>query len=198
MILTDLQAVAATVLRRAQRQGFIVPREVREELSGAGLSEDLWKEVVGLARPTLTYRKGRYYYASPVSARVEQEKEQQRVIQRAVRQLIRQHRAAAARIERRQHDRIDFIQPVRVSTEDRREMTLLSRDISTTGLRLIGTRSLLGQKVRVMIPRGQDAAPRCFLVRIVWTCAVGDTLFENGGTFLEVVAYEPEPLKVVV
>jgi hypothetical protein len=36
MILTDLQAIVAAVLRRAQRQGFVVPREVRQELAGAG------------------------------------------------------------------------------------------------------------------------------------------------------------------
>ena len=37
---------------------------------------------------------------------------------------------------------------------------------------------LLGQKVRVLIPRGEHAAPRCFLVRIVWTCAVGDDIVD--------------------
>jgi hypothetical protein len=195
MIMTDLQTIANAVVRRAQRQGFVVPREVRQELAGAELPEDLWKEVIALAQPVLNQRQGRYYYVSPVSARVEQEKHQQRVIQRAVRQLIRQHQADASRVERRQHDRIDFIQPVKVYTEDHRELTLISRDISTTGLRLIGTRSLLGQKVRVLIPRGEGAEPRCFLLRIVWTCAIGDEMFENGGTFLEVVA--GEPLKVV-
>ena len=196
MIMTDLQAIVTAVSRRAQRQGFVVPREVRQELAGAGLAEDLWKDVVALAQPALNYRQGRYYYTSPLSPRVEQEKHQQRVIQRAVRQLIRQHQAEADQVERRQNDRTDFIQPVKVHTEDHRELTLLSRDISTTGLRLIGTRSLLGQKVRVLIPRGEETTPRCFLVRIVWTCAIGDEMFENGGTFLEVVA--GDPLKVVV
>jgi hypothetical protein len=197
MIMTDLQGVATAVVRRAQRQGFVVPREVRQELAAAGLPEEFWKDVLALAHPALNHRQGRYYYASAVSARVEQEQQQQRVIQRAVRQLIRQDPAEAGAVERRRNDRIDFIQPVKVHTEDHRELTLLSRDISTTGLRLIGTRSLLGQKVRVQIPRGEDAPPRCFLVRIVWTCAIGDDMFENGGTFLEVLASEPEPLKVV-
>jgi hypothetical protein len=198
MIMTDLQSIANAVVRRAQRQGFVIPREVRQELARAGLPEESWNEVVALVRPVLNHRQSRYYYTPPVSARVEQEKHQQRIIQRAVRQLIRQHQADGARVERRRNDRIDFIQPVKVRTEDHRELTLLSRDISTTGLRLIGTRSLLGQKVRVLIPRGKDAAPRCFLVRILWTCAVGDEMFENGGTLLEVVASEPKPLKVVV
>jgi hypothetical protein len=196
-IMTDIKEIADAVTRRAQRQGFVIPREIREELTGAGLAPDLWKDVLALAQPSLNYRQGRYYFISGISARMEQEQEQQRVIQRAVRQLIRQYKAEAAQIERRQHGRVDFILPVKVQTDDHRELTLLSRDISKTGIRLIGTRSLLGQKVRVLIPRGDGAPPRCFVVRIVWTCAIGDEMFENGGNFLEVIAPQPEPLRVV-
>ena len=197
MIMTNLQGVANAVVRRAQRQGFVVPREVREELTAAGLSADLWKEAVALTRPVLSYRQGRYYYVSALSARLEMEQRQQRIIQRAVRQLISQYKAAAAQGERRQQGRSDFVQPVKVVTEDRRELTVLSRDISATGIRLISGRSLLGQKLRVLVPRPEGAEPRCFLVRILWTCAIGDDLFENGGSFLEVLAYEPKPLTVV-
>src|SRR5262245_22114158 len=50
MILTNLQGVAELVVRRAQRQGFIVPREVREELNRAGVPSELWKDVVALGR----------------------------------------------------------------------------------------------------------------------------------------------------
>jgi hypothetical protein len=64
-------------------------------------------------------------------------------------------------------------------------LTLLSRDLSTTGIRLVGTKRLLGQKVRVLIPNG-EGAPLDFLVRILWTCPVGDDLVENGGTFISV------------
>ena len=33
-----------------------------------------------------------------------------------------------------------------------------------------------------------DAAPPCrIIVRVLWTCAVGDELFENGGSFVELV-----------
>jgi hypothetical protein len=186
--MTDLKGIADAVIRRAQRQGFVVPREMREELARAGLPEGLWKDVLALAQPLLAYRQGRYYYVSAVSSRMEHEQHQQRVIQRAVRQLIRQYKAEAAQIERRQHGRVDFILPVKVLTEDHRELTLLSRDISNTGIRLIGTRGLLGQKVRVLVARGEGVPPRCFLVRIVWTCAIGDEMFENGGNFLEVIA----------
>jgi hypothetical protein len=182
---TDLQGIAQTVTRRAQRQGFILPREVREELEQAGLDSAVWKDVVALARPALRYRQGRYYYVTAISARVREEQRLQQAIHRTVRQLIRQHKRSAAQDERRQQDRIDFIQPLKVRTDDQREMTLLSRDLSTTGIRLIGTRSLLGQKVRVLVPRGEGVEPWCFLVRILWTCAVGDDLYENGGSFLE-------------
>lgn len=185
MISTNLQGVAELVIRRAQRQGFILPREIRTVLQEAGVSESLWKDVVAVARPALSYRKGRYYYSAPVSDRVRQEQFQQRGLQKAVRQLIRQHRNSAAQIERREQDRIDFIQPVKVRTEDQREYTLLSRDLSATGIRLIGTRRFLGQKIRVSIPSADGGAAWDFVVRILWTCAVGEDLVENGGTFID-------------
>ncbi len=190
MMTVNLQSVTNAVLRRAQRQGYVLPREVREELTKADQPETLWKDVVALGRASLTYRGGRYYYAPPVSDRVRRAQTQQRDIQKVVRQLIRQHRAAAGQLERRETDRCDFIQPVKVSTEDQREFTLLSRDISPTGIRLIGTRRLLGQKIRVHIPRTDSETPSSFLVRVLWTCAISDDLFENGGTFIELGAGE--------
>ena len=102
-----------------------------------------------------------------------------------MRRLIRQHKAAA-RIERRVEDRLDFIQSVKVRTEDGREHTLLSRDLSSTGIRLVGTVRLLGQKVRVSFAADAGSEPSHFTVRILWTCAIGDDLFENGGSFLNV------------
>jgi hypothetical protein len=181
----NLQGVADLVVRRAQQQGYVVAREVREELTRANISELLWKDVLALARASLNYRRGRYYYTAPVSERVRAEQSHQRDIQSAVQQIVQQHQAAASRPERREQDRIDFIQPVKVITEDNRELTLLSRDLSATGIRLIGTRRLLGQKVRIIIPAG-NGPPHDFLVRILWTCPVGDDLVENGGAFLSV------------
>jgi PilZ domain-containing protein len=186
----DLSNVAAAVVSRAREHGFVLPREVREQLTAAGLSEGLWKDVIESARPPLHLRGGRYYYAASVSDRARQQQDQQQAVRRAVRKLIRAHRASAAAIERRGQDRIDFIQPVTVRTEDGHEFTLLSRDLSPTGIRLIGTRRLLGQKVRVLVPRPGGEAAWSFLVRILWTCAVGEDLFENGGAFMEVD--EPE------
>jgi hypothetical protein len=195
MIMSELQGVANTVIRRAQRQGFVLPREVREEVAQAGVAEDLWKDVLALARSSLSYRQGRYYYINAVSGRVMQEHRLQRLIQRAIRQLIRQHKKSTTKAERRRQDRIDFVQPVKVTTDDGREFTLLSRDISTTGIRLISARGLLGQRVRVHIPQAEGDGSWCFVVRILWTCAVGDGLFENGGVFLDLADQPPEPAK---
>ena len=185
MTVADLKGIADQVVRRAQKQGYVVPREVREELTQAGASDDLWKDVVALARQSLTLRRGRYYYSAPVSDRVRREQTQQQGVRRAVDQLLRDNPAAAP-IERRGQDRIDFVQTVTVRTEDGAEFTLLSRDLSVNGIRLVGTRRLLGQKVHVLVPRPGGEPPYDFLVRILWTCAVGDGLFENGGALLEV------------
>ncbi len=186
MIATNLQSIAEHIIHRAKRQGYILPADIRDELSQAALPDELWKNVLALARPSLTYRRGRYYFEAPVSERVRQEQTQQRGIQKALRQIIKQHRARAGKTERRGQDRIDFVQPVKVVTDDGREFTLLSRDLSTSGIRLVGTRRLLGQKVRVLVPRSDEAAPWNFRVQILWTCALGDDLVENGGTFMEV------------
>jgi hypothetical protein len=190
MISTNLQGVAEMVTRRARRQGYVVPNEVREVLSQAGVPESMWKDVVALARPALSFRKGRYYYSPPVSDRVRREQTLQRDIIKVIRQLIRYHRREAKDFDRRGEDRYDFVQTVKVLTEDNRELTLISRDLSSTGIRLVGTHRLLGQKVRVLLPRPGSDDPWCFVVRILWTCAVGEDLVENGGAFLEVIVPE--------
>ena len=191
----DLSNIAAAVVRRAQQHGSVGPDDIRELVAAAGLSERLWKDVLRLARPTLRRRGGRYFYAAAVSDRVRREQDQQAAVRRAVRQLVRAYRASDAAIERRGQNRLAFIQPVKIQTEDGREFTLLSRDVSATGIRLIGTRRLLGQKVRVLVPPpGGDGASEpawSFLVRILWTCAIGEDLFENGGAFMEVMPPAP-------
>jgi len=197
MTLTNLQGIANTIVQRAQRRGYVLQREIRAELTTAGLPDDQWKDIIELARPSLYYRQGRYYFVNAVSPRLREEQSQQERIQRTARRLIRQHKQSASEVERRGQDRIDFIQPIKVQTEDHREHTLLSRDLSTSGIRLIGTRSLLGQKVRVLLPQEDQEEPCVFLVRVVWTCAIGDDLFENGGTFLDVVPPDSVRLKVV-
>jgi hypothetical protein len=112
--------------------------------------------------------------------RVPGEQSQPLSIQMAVRALSDQHQAPPAD-ERRHEERIDFVHPVKVVTEDNREFTMLSCDLSATGIRLVGTHRLLGQRVRVVVPT--PAGPFASAVRVLWTCPVGDELVENGGCF---------------
>lgn len=179
-----LATVAEAILRRAQRQSYVVPREIRAELTAAGLAEDQWKEVVSHLKNELHYRQGRYHHVASVSPRLHQEQEQQRVIAKVIKALIKEHKDAVKERERRGQLRVDFIQPVKVRIEDGSEFTLLSRDVSTTGIRLLGTKRLLGHKIEVTLtPR--DGTALTLVVRVLWTCAVGDDMFENGGNFLE-------------
>jgi hypothetical protein len=188
----DLQSIADTVVRRAQRQGYVIPREVRAELALAGLPEGRWKDVLALARESLHYRQGRYYFLHAVSPALHEQQSQQQRIANAVRAILR-HRATAAERERREAERTDYVHPVQAQTEDGRRLNLLTRDLSPSGIRLLSTRSLLGQKLRLTLPAaGKSAGPR-LVVRILWTCAVGDDLFENGGTFLELLPDETGP-----
>ena len=186
MTANNLQSVADRVVRRARQQGNVVADEVREELAAAGLDETLCKDVLALARPYLSYREdGRYYYTAPVSERVLAEQTRERDTRSAVARIIEHHRAGGGGPERREKGRIDFVQVVKVITDDGRTLTLLTRDLSETGVRLIGTRRLLGQKVRVLIPAPEGGHLE-FVVRILWTCPVGEDLVENGGTFVSV------------
>jgi hypothetical protein len=196
MLITDMHRILNAVLRRARRQGSLLPQDICAELTNAGLPEARWEEVVGLAGAALQHREGCYFYCPAAIARLRDER-QQRQLNRAVRRLIRGCRVAAAQQERRQQHRIDFIQPVEVQTEDGQVLTLLSRDLSVTGIRLIGPGSLLGQKVRIQLPAGEGSVPSCFSVRIVWTCAIGEGLFENGGAFLELIRDGGRRFKVV-
>jgi hypothetical protein len=187
MVATDLQEVANAVIRRAQRQGSVRASDIRQELARTRVPEKQWKEVVNLSGSLLRYHRGRYYYEAPPTSPLQKEEKQQKLIQHTVRQLIQHYKKDHARIERRERGRISFVQSVTVRTEDRRELSLLSRDLSEAGIRLIGTSSLLGHKVEIEVPGLQDKEPVRFVARILWTCAAGDGLFENGGIFLEVI-----------
>lgn len=185
---TALQDIVAAVVRRAERQGYVLPEDVRAELARAGAPESLWKDILALARPSLCYRDGRYCIARPASPRAQEEQEQLRRVREAVGRIVSRRHPLPPEAERREHPRTDFVQPVLVCTEDGGEFTLLSRDLSPTGIRLIGTCRLLGQKVRVHVPSPGDSRPVEFLVCVLWTCALGDDLVENGGRFLDVAA----------
>jgi hypothetical protein len=184
---SDLQPVADVVLRLAKRQGHVTARDVRSELRIAGLPEERWKEAVALVQNSLVHRQGRYYHKDSFSPRVQKEYAQQQAIQKVIRKLIKQHRSRGKDDERRNQARVDFIQPVKIRTADGKEYALMSRDLSATGVRLLGTKRLLGHKVQLELPSGNAEAACRLSVRILWTCSVGDDLFENGGSFVELL-----------
>lgn len=191
MVATKLKHVTKSVHRRAEKQGYVTEPEIIAELKEAGLPRKFSRDVLAEIRPYVTFQGGRYCYTPPdPSVREEQLREQ--AIRRTVRQLIREHRHSADELDRRREGRVDFIQPAKVETEDGRVFTVLSRDLSPTGIRLIGARGFLGQKVRVTVSGSESGESVTFLVRILWNCAVGDQLFESGGSFLGmVVAHAP-------
>src|SRR5438128_8978203 len=94
MVRTELRFVVDSVLRRAQRQGFVVPRDIRQELTQAGLPEGEWKDVLNTARESLHYRQGRYYFIESISPRLYEQQSQQQIVFHAVRELIRRQQAA--------------------------------------------------------------------------------------------------------
>jgi hypothetical protein len=188
----DLQGIVHNVLCQAQKQGFVVPSDVRAELSQAGLPESHWKAVVEQAQPSLRYRHGRYYYvAASVSRlrdRIGQQQKQKRSMYQAVRQLIRRYKTSLYKDERRTQNRVQFLQPVTIVTDDDRELHCLSRDISTSGIRVICDRSLMGQRVRMLVPNFNNGGGQwAFIVQVVWAGIVGDGLVENGGFFVEMI-----------
>ena len=107
-------------------------------------------------------------------------------LKRAIHQLVRACRSSTKH-ERRRQGRIDVVLPVGVRTEDGRAVTLLSTNISRTGIDLISPTSMLGQKLRVTFSqdRGKEIS---FLVRIVWASAATEGLWQNGAAFLAVAA----------
>ncbi len=181
---TDLRDIAAAVIRRAETQGAVTAEEIKLELARADAPEDLWKDVLALARPSLSYRQGRYHFVQD-SHRAREDKDHRGRAVETVRELMKQYRSVRSQVERREDERVSFVEPVKVQTSDSREMTFLTRDLSSHGIRLVGTRSLLGQKIRVWVPRPAGAGSWCFRVQVLWTAALGEDLFENGGTFLD-------------
>jgi hypothetical protein len=193
----ELARVVDVVVRRARNQGYVLPREVRAELDQAGLPEARWKEVLAQAGPALTFQHGRYYFGPPPTAAAAEHRRRQERIHAAVRRFIRHCRSTISGQERRGEDRFDFIHPVEVQTENGETLTLLSRDLSLNGIRLLATHSLLGKKIHVLLT-GDSPEEACgFLVCIVWTGAVGSGLYENGGVFLETLPGPGRKFRVV-
>jgi hypothetical protein len=182
----DLLRIAQAIVRRAQRDGFIVPTDIRAELTKVGLENGHAQEVLALAKPSLRYRRGRYYYVSAAVGRlrdrVRKERLQTRELHCAVRELVAAHQKTA-RIEKRGLRRVQFIHPVQVVARDGRTFHFISLDLSLSGIRLLGNCSLARQRVTVHVPKvGGGVLP--ILVSILWARPVGDGLIQQGGIFL--------------
>lgn len=185
MITTSLEHVAEQVVRRAKRQGHVIPRDVREELKLAGAPTRLWRDVLALARPSLTFHKGRYWYSDPISEPLRLEQARQHEVEKVVRELVRLQQQSR-KADRRAEGRADFIQPVLVVEENGESFTVLTRDLSPRGIRLLSSRQLVGRKLRVHINPPDEEGAWIFEVRILWTSQVADGLFDNGGALLNV------------
>jgi hypothetical protein len=179
----NLSPIIEAVTRRAEQQGHILARQVREELTRAQADPRLWRQVLRAAGPALERRGGHYYFVPALSPMRQRQQLLHERIRSTVHELVQAYRLAVNELDRRDSDRVAFLQPVVVQTAAG-EHHVLTKDISYSGIRLLGSRDLLGQKIRVTVPRPEGNA--CvFIVRIVWTCRVGDELYENGGGFLD-------------
>lgn len=192
MASAELQAVASAVLRRAQKHGYVVPRDVRDELAAAGQEETRWKEVIELLRESLHYRQGRYFFISPSGSSSLQEEQKQLDRVRDVLRGVLGQPEQPDKPDRRQEQRIAYTRAVKIQTEDNHELTVLSQDLSPSGIRFIANRSLLGRRVRVhLTPAGESDTPVVLLARILWTTSAGEGLYENGGSFQEMISGRP-------
>lgn len=188
MTSAQLLSVAESVLRRAEKQGFVIPLDIRGELLQAGQDESRWKEVVELLRDSLKFRQGRYYFIGEGKEKLTQEKQQRTNVREMLQELLEQVKNNQDPKDRRQEERIPYTQPLKILTEDNLELTVLSQDLSPSGIRFIANRSFLGRKVRILLPKvDQDPEHLMLVVRILWTTGVTEGLFENGGTFLEMI-----------
>lgn len=181
-----LNEVAQVVLQKAQSQGYVVAREIRAALESAGLPTGCWREVVGLLQGRLFLRRQRYHHLTPLQARARQELECKQRIGKLIKQMLRRYREFLVGMnDRRAERRFQFIRSVKIQANDGRETSLLSLDVSASGLRLIGRSDLRGQRIRIEIPGfQQDEPPWKINVQIVWSAPSADGLTENGGVFL--------------
>jgi hypothetical protein len=184
----DLKVIACAVVNRIRVRGYILPREIRTELREAGQPTKLWKQVVGLIHPPLEYCGGRYYALPAVISRLKREESQLGIIQEMVQQLVLRKQYDSAAEERRREDRHRFLQTVKVQDEKGGDRTVLLEDLSPSGVRFMSSRNYLGHRLSIALSAQGAANVSVILVmRIVWSCAVADGLYQHGGCFLELV-----------
>jgi hypothetical protein len=87
-----------------------------------------------------------------------------------------------------------LFQPVKVQVADGRELLALLRpERSSSGLRLIAEKGLLGCEARVGLLRPEGGRLAAWAVRVLWTVQLRDGLVENGAALLETSAGCPCP-----
>lgn len=185
-VMTDVQVAARAVIDRARQREYLLSGDIRVEAARAGLAEDSWRDVVVAARPALRMVRGRYYYTAPAAqglrGRVRQEARDLARMRRTVREFLRNGRRQGE-AEQRQCGRLPFVCPVRVVTAAGEELNFISQDVSLSGIRLIGNRSLAAQRVTVEVPKARGGAWR-FGVAVLWAKTIGDGLVQQGGVFV--------------
>ena len=174
----------------AREQGYVRSLDIREELKRVGEPVAGWKDVVREAGRRLTLKNGRYYYVSPLRARLRQSHRNRKDVKRAAGELIRAYKASSVVNERRNHRRIPLILPARVYSPGGKEHHMLTQDLSLNGVRLVGTQALRGQKARVLLPSNDKGGGQwVFTVQFLWSTTVDNPAETN---LLEVVRYRRE------
>jgi hypothetical protein len=170
----EVQRVTEAVLRRAQRQGSIVEGEIREEIAQAGLPEADWRAVLSLLGLALVPEAGWYRYPAPAAEAGRPD------LAQADRELLGQYERVAGRQGVAEPGGGLGPYPVRVRTETGQQLpALLMLAPSLSSVRLIAVTSLLGYKVRILIPRPQGGDVVSWDVRVLCAMRLADGLFET-------------------
>jgi hypothetical protein len=140
------------------------------------------------AKPAVSSRKHRRVITQDlklaVSPRHQAAQDPERILPMAVHQATGQYERAPVQSGSWGQNSAELFQSVVIQTEDGRKFTFILRNLCRFGLHLLGTRSLLGQKVSIQVPNLEKEASSCFLVRIVWVRRVAEGVVECGGMFL--------------
>jgi len=175
----EVHWVSEAVLRRAQRQGSVMEGEIREEIAKAGLPQADWHAVLSLLGPALVPEQGWYRYAPPAVEATRHD------LALAHCELLAKYAwAVGPQGIPKPASRLGPY-PVRVRTTVGRELpVLLLLDPSLSWVRLVVARTLVGSKVRILVPRPGSGAVMAWDVRVLWAMRLADDLFENGAAFL--------------
>ncbi|MGF1580887.1 MAG: PilZ domain-containing protein [Gemmataceae bacterium] len=153
-----------------------------------GATSNRHREIIPLSQPPDSPQPAE---ASPQTVSVSPPREapeNSSELREAIRRLIATQKQREFRVDGRDEERILLSQSVKIRLEDQQEISVLSQDLSPSGIGLVSTRSLLGRKLRLILPTETPDCPTItIIVRILWSYAVTEDLYKNGGLFLELV-----------